>query len=413
MTALDQRTAETKNRPAATIDWRRIGLILAVASALQVIAKMFVGVLRPGDAGIDFAVFVAGGSLARQGDWETLYDGERFTDHLREEVFPQLSDEALNTFISTPPFAQASQPLASLPLSVALTIWTIAGVLAVVVVVRTLRLSPKWALGLLLSPALVVNAAIGQSGILFLTMITSLHCLLIGDRRFGAGVMLGILFVLKPPLAVGYGLWWLVTTRRSLVSILGAIVGTVLAAMPSVISGTDPWVLFTETMRSRIAIESSWQLNGVSLPEAMKLLSPVSPTWFTLVAWAVSIVLGGVCMYFAARRWSNDVAACSAAAVAVTVLVSPHLAVYDTALLIVPMAVLVQRGIRRDRLLALIVIHMTTLAFGSALYDAQYSLFGRGISIEFVGYATSLILAWRWLDQQPQPEILVPVLTDA
>jgi hypothetical protein len=77
----------------------------------------------------------------------------------------------------------------------------------------------------------------------------------------------------------------------------------------------------------------------VSLPEALKLLNPETDTWFTLSAWTVSLTVGGALLAVAHRRWRGDSELLSAAAVLVTVLVSPHLAVYDTALLIIPLSV--------------------------------------------------------------------------
>jgi hypothetical protein len=80
-------------------------------------------------------------------------------------------------------------------------------------------------------------------------------------------------------------------------------------------------------------------------------------------------------------------------------LVSPHLAVYDTALLIIPLSVVWRRGLSLDRVTVLVAIHGATLAFGRAIFDAQFALLGRGISVEFLGYATSLVLLYRWRNE--------------
>lgn len=391
---------ESRSEADGRVDWTRITRLLAAGSFLTVLATLVSSVVLAGTIGVDLGVFQLGGELAADGAWSELYNGDAFSSRFQAELFPSLAEEAtLNTFISTPSFALAVQPLAWLPFSVALMMWTLLTIGICAACVRVLGLGRAWALGLVLSPALAVNLAIGQSAALFILLMVSVHLALRSGRGFVAGIGLGLLFALKPPLAVGYALLWLVSLRRSARPVAGALVGAGLAIVPTLLNGTGAWSSFLDATRSRVAIESSWQLNGVSLPEALKLLNPEADTWFTLAAWTVSLVVGGALLATAYRRWSGDPELLSGSAVLVTVLVSPHLAVYDTALLIIPLSVLWRRGLSLDRVAVLVAIHGATLAFGRAIFDAQFDLLGRGMSVEFLGYATSLVLLYRWRNE--------------
>lgn len=391
--------SDRPNSASAGIDWTRIAMVLAIASFASVVLAMATSVVFDGTTGVDFGVFRLGGELASDGDWSSLYDGESFSERFHRELFPNLGDDGtLNTFISTPTFALAMQPLHWLPFSSALFLWSLLTVVLVVVSVRALGLGAPWAIILLLSPAMVINLAIGQSAALFLALTVVVHLSIRRGWSFRAGLALGLLFVLKPPLAVGYGIWWLVSLSESRRRVAGAVAGVVLGLLPTLTSGGTAWSAFAEAMRSRVAIESSWQLNGVSLPEAIKLLNPESATWMTVGSWGLSLAVGFVLLIAAKRRWHGDDVLLSAAAVVITVLVSPHLAVYDTAILIIPIAVAWERGVTIERIWLLAAIHGATLAFGRSLFDLQFDIAGRGLSIEFVGFVASIVLVLRWQD---------------
>jgi hypothetical protein len=107
--------------------------------------------------GVDFGVFQLGGELAADRAWGELYDGNTFSSRFQSELFPSLAEErTLNPFISTPSFALAVQPLAGLPFSVALVLWTVLTLGICTVCVRALGLNAVWAIGLVPSPALAV-----------------------------------------------------------------------------------------------------------------------------------------------------------------------------------------------------------------------------------------------------------------
>jgi hypothetical protein len=401
-----------RSSAAAGIDWTRITRVIAVASFASVVLTMLTSVVLDGTTGVDFGVFQLGGEIAGGGDWSSLYDGDTFSERFQEELFPGLAEDGtLNTFISTPTFALAMQPLHWLPFSPALLLWSLLSVCFAIISVRSLGLRYPWAVALLLSPAMIVNLAIGQSAALFLALAVVVHLSVRLEWSFRAGLALGLLFVLKPPLAVGYGLWWLVSPTRSRRRVAGAIAGVVVGLAPTLASGGAAWAAFADAMRSRVAIESSWQLNGLSLPEAIKLLNPQSATWVTLGSWGLSLVVGALLILAAKRRWPGDDELLSAAAIVVTVLVSPHLAVYDTALLIIPLAVAHDRGLATERIWLLAAIHGATLAFGRVLFDAQFDVIGRGLSVEFIGFVASILLVLRWeVDEVGRSLLEVPAL---
>ena len=136
------------------VDWTSITKVLAVGSFLTLLATLVSSVVLAGTLGVDFGVFPIGGELAADGAWGELYDGNTFSSRFQSETFPSLAEErTLNPFISTPSFALVVQPLAWLPFSVALALWTVLTLGICAVCVRALGLNAVWAIGLVPSPA--------------------------------------------------------------------------------------------------------------------------------------------------------------------------------------------------------------------------------------------------------------------
>lgn len=407
---LDTEETVVRRHPWSTVAIV-ISLFYGIPMIFDVVTKDFLGV--------DFGVFHAGGTLIRNDGYSAAYDTERFTRVLEDDYFPLLADgTSVSHFISTPTFGWFAQVLTWLPFTPSLLVWLAVGFALLVPACRLLSL-PSWvAGGLLISPMMAVNITLGQTGVLVLMLFVGLHRAHEHGRVVVAGALAGLI-VLKPVLAFGYGLLWLIqmrTYRRSIV--VAAATGAALS-LPTVVSGLDPWEGFTGAMRERTDAESGWAQQAASVPEFVKLLFPLSPSWVTMLAWAAGIAVAVLILVAANRRNGNDAEMMSAAAVVATVIASPHLLIYDTLILVIPVAVAYKRGLltgdRGGLLFALITV---AFAFGPPVYRMQYDIFGRGIGIELPAVLIGVALAVRWDKGANTPSVdgeapLAPILADA
>lgn len=379
----------------------RLARVSGVAGTLAFLLGMLVMVTDRAAFALDFAVFHLGGSLLRRDGYEAVYDRDLFRETLQSDYRPEADlADSLTYFISPPPFAWASQALSWLPFGTALVVWFLAGVVALFASVRLLEL-PWWAAAVVATiPAVVMNTVIGQSGLLFLLLAVMVHRAAVADKPVLAGLLVG-LFVLKPPLAIGWALWWMLDWRRWNRALLAASFSSAILALPTLVGGGVAWRSFLEVMSDRVSDEGSLQVNSMSLAEFIKLLAPDAPSGVTIVVWLFAALVGVGVLRVAHRRWADDTAVLSAVAIVVTVGVSPHLSVYDTGLLLIPVSVLVKRCVvSTNRLTVLWAVYVAGLAFGPLWFIAQYDAVGRGVGLEFPALVVMAVLGARWLTEQ-------------
>ena len=123
-------------------------------------------------------------------------------------------------FVNMPIVALLFSPLAALPLQAAQLVFTLAGVLAVVVtvwaLVRTLRLSSAAAYGLIamvaLNGPLLYSARLGNvTHVMLPVLLAGILCLTRGHERCG-GILLALVALLKPPLLL-FGIYLIFRAR--------------------------------------------------------------------------------------------------------------------------------------------------------------------------------------------------------
>ncbi len=390
--------------------------VVALLSSVGLLIGFVRNALAEGKFGIDFGVFYTGGSLISSDGFATAYDTEQFTEALATDLFPSLAGTTIvSHFISTPTFGWFAQALSWLPFRPALALWLAAGALALVWSVRLLRL-PMWVVvALMVSPAMTFNTILGQTGPFVLLLFAALHLAVVDDHRIRAGLLAGLM-ILKPPLALGYGLVWLVQAKRYRTSMATAAVVGVVLSLPTVLSGAGPWRSFVEAMGERADAEGGWSQQSQSVTEFLKLLAPQSPSSVTLVFWGLGLLASLAVVLAGHRRFAGDVEAMSAVAVVATVVGSPHLLVYDTFILLVPVAVAYRRGLLTgERAGILAALYSVSIAFGPVLFFVQYDVIGRGLSPELPALLFSCWLLLRWEDESSVPTApeSVAVLTDA
>lgn len=383
--------------------WTALGVMLFLLFAFVVLRS----VLGAGDFPLDFVVFHGAGTLFAQGDSATAYDFEAFQAFLSQTYGRPSSDgPSLAHFLNPPPFGWFAQILSLLPLGPSFIAWGAAGVVASVASYRWLGLPIKALPLLIISPMMVFNLSIGQTGAAVLLITVAVHHLLIRDQRVLAGAVAG-LFLLKPPLALGLGLLWLVKARKFGVAIAVSLLTGLVISLPTLVNGLDPWRDFLATSAERTELD-----NAISAKSSFSLAEFVKPVVdATVLVWIVGILLGLLFLTAVDRRHDGDIELLSGAAALVTVLFSPHILIYDSLILLIPVAVAYRRGAldatRVGMLIAIVGVGATTrLLIG-------------GPSLEFPAALLAAAILAVWVDQSvrgsssDEGELVVPVGADA
>ena len=347
--------------------------------------------------GIDFAVFHLGGRTVRDGGFDSVYDRDGFRSALAEYVPDADVADSLTYFISPPPWAWIFQPLSAIDYPLALGLWLAAGALALLYIVDRLDLPWMSLLLLVASPAFVMNTAIGQSGVFFVLLGVLVHRACANDSTVRAGLLLG-LFIVKPPLAIGWVLWWLLDIRRWYRALIAAGVSSIVVSLPTLGNGGSAWRAYVGVLTERVADEGGLRVNSPSFAEFVKLLHPGLSSTVTLVGWALALIVGISILRLALQRFDSS-AVISGAAVFATLASSPHLSIYDTGLIVIPLAVLAQQGVlNRERVVVLWALYTAGIVFGPLWYESQVGILGRGIGLEFLTLIAIVALSAKWLD---------------
>ena len=376
--------------------WSVLAATLSIGSFFAVVKD----IAGAGNLGIDFGVFHAGGTLISDQGYDAAYDTGGFSSFFAEAYFPSLAEsDTVSHFISTPTFGWFAQGLAAFPFTIAFWVWTVVGFAVLVPACRVLEL-PRWVpLALAVSPMMAFNTALGQTGPFVLLLFALWHVAHRDSRLVSAG-LLGGLLILKPPLAFGYGLLWLIQSRRYGKSIAVAAGTGLVLSIPTFVAGIGPWRGFLDAMIERTENESAWAQQSGSVSEFVKLLTPGAPSWVTVLSWIVGFFVAGGLLVVTRRRFGEDHELLSAAAVIATIIASPHLLIYDSLILVIPAAVAYRRGVLTgDRAGLLGALIVGSIALGPVLFEIQFGLIGRGIGVEFLALIASTILLGRWIEE--------------
>ena len=309
----------------------------------------------------DFANECLGGYMVHSGDWSRFYD-VAYAKQLQHDfgVLGYQWDRSKYLPLVYPPFYYLLvSPLSVLPLNVAAWIWA-AGLVASLVVTLTLlvfqtrqppwkahasekvsRLLP-WAIPfVLLYMPVIENFTSSQKGSVCLLALTATYCLMSHDRRFGAGIVFGLM-VFKPQLTLVIAVTMLM--KREWRFVLGMLSTATVFLSLSLTLGIDvcrQYVVFSlgagdylKTAGYQLAESHCLDgffalLTGDQDLSLARVLTAVSAAAIILI---LSTMLRGT-LQTGTRRF----AAQFAALVITTVLLSPHLFTYDLTILVLAM----------------------------------------------------------------------------
>jgi hypothetical protein len=332
-------------------------LVLLCVAAYDVLAGNGLQSAFGGALGGDFMAFYTAGHFVAHGMAERLYDAAAQLAFQEQVAGGKLSGTAI--WVSPPYLAWLFAPLARLPYVwafVACVTLSMGGVwLSFRALGRELALeqSPTRLLwfGLQYYPTLqwLLN---GQMTGLWLVLATNVFVLLRRGRDVPAGLLLGC-FAVKPPLALGLAVALLAARRfRALTAAAlsaGALVAVGFLTLPGAMHeysrrGTELLALVRSDGYATAGLHGSFEV-------ATLLADGISPSFAVALGVALTVALLawiGVLWFRADWRpatpgWDLRMAATLTAGV----IASPHLFIYDLALLLLPLFVLIARSDRK------------------------------------------------------------------
>lgn len=390
-----------------------VGAGLLLASALAVI-PLWVRLAEtaaswhPGSPvdllGRDFGVFRTAAHLAAAGRWHDLYDPVASATAYRDVTGLALPPGG--PVFPYPPFtALALTPLALLSLGGGLVVWSVVGLLVLFGGLRLL--GARWWTGVavLLTMPAYATAQLGQNALLTVGVLAFGYWLIGRGRRLTAGLVLGLL-LLKPQFALGFAVWWLATPSRHRRELAGAAGTAAVLVAPSLLLAGDGWRSYLQHFGdltnpatvTRAWYWSSWDFTWLLVPGRTGIATGV---WATLVV-AVMVLL----IALVRRRGEEWLG--FAAAVTASVLVTPHLVVYDWTVLLVP-AVIMWKAVPRTRaaVLSLVGGLAVVAALAGDLVNRQLAVWGRAFSPAFpvlvAAVATACLAVTRTGAASPDP----------
>lgn len=287
--------------------------------------------------GRDFVQFYVAGTLAREGGWDALYD-VRELERAVARVVPAASGD-IPAPLYGPQVALMFAPLSKLPYLDSRWWWCAFSLLlylsaAAVVIHTTAPLRGHLVLAyvtLLCNPALALLLSTGQTGGMGAIAWAGAVVAFSKGRMVLFGACLGIL-TFKPSLLVGaLPVLVLLGNWRALMGLVASSVTQVAASLP--LTGVDPWLRYFSAVRNMSAhyfLTDTVPHQKHSLLGFFQLLvdSSVATTALTAVAASGLLMLWWRHRRSANARWCLPMLAVS------TVLLSPHLYVYDLVVLV-------------------------------------------------------------------------------
>jgi hypothetical protein len=311
-------------RPAYSLGALAFATIFAISIP---VAAWVYGWQRPA---VDFVSFWAAGQLAISGHPALAYDIE--IHRALERTVTTLG--GLMPFPYPPPFLLFVALLGLLPFWVAYLPWILATTAIYLAATRSF-VSPRFALA---HPAALVNSIIGQNGLLTSGIFLG-GLLLLEKRPLVAGLILGLL-VIKPQLAVLLPV--AVIAARNWKAMAGGVISSVfLLAVAAAVFGLDSYRAFFAITQQYGVYLSTYRWHWGEQASVFAFLR------FFGVERSVAFAFQGIAALAAGlltwKAWSRAVPERFSILAAATILVPPYLFAYDSLILMLPLARLLQK----------------------------------------------------------------------
>lgn len=316
-----------------------IGLLIAgLGTIWQSLSRG--GSISEYEPGRDYATFHATAVMVADGHGADIYD----PDLLGARIADVTGYESITTqpYGHPPFFPLYFLPLVALPFGVAFGVFSVSGAAALVIAIRRVGLEGAGrAFGMVaLSVSGFWTLMLGQMGFWASAALLAVFLALRSDRRFSAGLLLGVL-VFKPAYVIGIGIWWLIYARRYAPAIAGAVCSSLGIAMLGFVI-PDGWTLYRSFVNdSGESLVTLVTRSGYSVLEMF--VSVNGSTAVTTVLWLVGSILAVGAFRWTVERFNHKLEMAFAFAVILGLVVSPRVGWYDWVLLVIP-AVLLWRS---------------------------------------------------------------------
>ena len=349
-------------------------------------------------AGADHVQYYVVGQLVAEGHSDLIYDLPTMTALQKEIGGPEWG---VLPFRYPPFYALCFAPTSQLPYLASWLLWTALSLIALVLAAAALGVEDRkhWLLWAMCFYPVFAAISFGQNSLISLAILTLTFALLHRGRLFCAGMVAGLL-LFKPQLLVGVGLLWTLDVRRSWRALLGLattgvlLIGVTAAFIPA--AGRCFVEDFGAILRMHSAgclhqlhsTQGFWMLLLPNHAEAAKLLS------------AGCSLLGVAALVVVWRRFREDVSIMFAAAVLLTLWISPYAMIYDWSILLVP-ATLLWRHVPAERprwRVLFAVLWLVSFASGP-LVRGQEAVLPFAVQISVPVLAAVMIAGWvglRW-----------------
>ncbi len=324
--------------------------------------------------GTDFVAFYTAGKILLLGKGASLYD-LNLAHTIQQSLYPAPSLN-FNPYLNPPFYAWLCVPFALIPYPLSPIVWICLGLASLYASIKLLGIGKAGAtFGLALSWLPVFYAASsGQNAFLSLFILCLTYFLWRRKRTFLAGLVFSLLLY-KPQFLVGVGLLWLLEFRQNWKGLLGLFAGSLMQIGLSLIflpAASLEYIRYTVKIASNLmtvdgfpiwnaySVQSFW----LGLFHGQKTLSQV------LYFICILPVLLGFWLFW--KRFRQEPPLLFAAAVALTLWVTPYVMIYDWTLLLVPAVLLwLFRPNERQLLLSVYAITWVVTFLSNVLTYAQ------------------------------------------
>jgi Glycosyltransferase family 87 len=188
----------------------------------------------------DFSNLWFGSRLVLDGQAASLFDPDLYRSALRHTFFQSMANQEWSY---PPSMVLIGAPLALMPIGLAYGLWTLGTIALLWAALRTLAIPNGGRLAILISPAVFINAALGQNGALtaalFLAGLTLLE-----KRPLLSGVLIGLLTI-KPHLGILLPVI-LLASRHYRAFASATVTALALVLLTALLWGQGIWVGFWE-----------------------------------------------------------------------------------------------------------------------------------------------------------------------
>ncbi len=353
--------------------------------------------------GTDYLQFYAAGKTIAEGKSAYLYD-MAFQSQLEQAIIgPGL--RSYHAFITPPFLAWLFVPFSMLPYGISFAAWSILGLLLLAGSVYLLKPDQPWRPILLALTWFPVFASVsfGQNALLSLFILSSVTLLWKTDRRFLAGLVLGLLMY-KPQLTLGIALLWLLRYRRDWTALAGLSLSTLALATLSFGFLPQASLAYVHFARNVLPDLPAWQNFPIwhlhTVRGFWRMLLP-----FDIISDLLTLVCAtlGLWAYWKLVKSDNlSKPLAFSAAICLTIWITPHAMIYDWVVLLIPAILLwIEMPTRHNELEVFYTLIWVSTLIGTPLILLQLRMVGFALQISIPILAFSFFGVYRTLIQGP------------